>query len=212
MTRIYAFRHGESVRNIEPDFIGGQSNSAELTKRGERQAFLAGLWVAENLPRIDFAVSSTAVRTQQTGAIVLSTAGLELELELYEGLLEMSQGEYEGRRRDEVYTPERKLEIADLGIDFKLPGAESMREVGVRKGDCFRDISRKHEDKVGIAFAHGTGLRCVAGLALDLSHAEIYTTPTDNLSLTILDIEDDVISVDCIGKKVIEDVPSTFGT
>jgi len=210
MTRIYAFRHGESVCNLETHLIGGQSNWAELTPRGRRQAFLAGEWIAENLSDIDFAVSSTAVRTQQTGKIALQSAGLAHELELYDDLLELSQGSFEGMPRNEVYTPERILEIERDGFDFKLPGAESMRDVGVRKGRCLIEIAEKHPDATGVAFIHGTGIRSVAGLWLGMTHLETYRTPSDNLSLTTLDIEDGKIAVLGIGQQVIEDVPAGY--
>ncbi len=210
MTRIYAFRHGESVCNLETHKIGGQSNWAELTARGRRQALLAGEWIAEHIPNIDFAVSSTAVRTQQTGQIALLSAGLELHLELYDDLLELSQGSFEGMPRDDVYTPDRMLEIERDGFDFKLPGAESMRDVGIRKGNRLKKIARKHPNQIGIAFIHGTGIRSVAGLALGMTHLETYKTPTDNLSLTTLDIEDDRINVLEIGRPVIPHVPANF--
>lgn len=210
MTRIYAFRHGESVCNLETHKIGGQSNWAELTARGRRQALLAGEWIAENIPNVDFAVSSTAVRTQQTGKIALLTAGLELHLELYDDLLELSQGPFEGMPRDVVYTPDRMLEIERDGFDFKLPGAESMRDVGIRKGNRLKKIARKRPNQVGIAFIHGTGIRSVAGLALGMTHLETYKTPTDNLSLTTLDIEDNLITVLEIGRQVIPNVPANF--
>ncbi|MBP9738857.1 histidine phosphatase family protein [Candidatus Saccharibacteria bacterium] len=210
MTRIYAFRHGESVCNLETHLIGGQSNWAPLTARGRKQSQLAGEWIAANIPNIDFAVSSTAVRTQQTGKIALSSAGLELELELYDDLLELSQGPFEGMPRDEVYTPERMIEIQRDGFDFKLPDAESMRDVGTRKGNCLIEIAQKFPDQTGVAFIHGTGIRSVAGLWLGMTHLETHRTPTDNLSLTTLDIEDGIIDVLEIGRQVIANVPATI--
>lgn len=211
MTRIYAFRHGESERNIEPHLIGGQSNSAQLTARGRRQALLAGEWIRENVPRIDFVVSSTAERTQQTGAIALLAAGIDLEINLHERLLEMSQGKFEGAPRADIYTPERILEIERDGYDFKLPcpKAESMREAGTRVDECFVDIAQQHPDAIGLAFVHGTSLRSMAGPRLGLTHLETYRTPTDNLSLSELEIVDDLITIKYIGRQVIPDVPAT---
>lgn len=202
MTRLYAIRHGETANGLDPTIVGGRNLHDQLTRRGRRQAHDRGLWVIENNVEVDFAIASHAARAQQTGAITLLAADLTLQLETNEQLVEMSQGIYEGGDRSIAYSPENLEELARLGLDFKFPGAESMREVGERMLEAFKRIASRHPDQAGLLFSHSTAIRCAAGLLLGMTNYEIFNTPCDHLSLTTFDVEGDTISVGEIAERL----------
>lgn len=208
MTRLHVIRHGETANGLDLSIVGGRHLHDQLTRRGRRQAHDRGLWIIENDLEVDFAVASHADRAQQTGAIVLLSADLTLQLETNEQLVEMSQGIYEGKDRSEAYTPENLEEIARLGLDFKFPGGESMREVGERMLEAFRRIALEHPDQAGLLFSHSTAIRCAAGLLLGMTNYEIFNTPCDHLSLTTFEVEGDNISVG----EIAERLPAVSGT
>ena len=202
MTRLHVIRHGETVGGLNLNVVGGRHLHDQLTKRGRRQAHDRGLWITENKIGVDFAIASHADRAQQTGTIALLSANLPLQLETNEQLVEMSQGIYEGKSRDLAYSPTNLDEISRLGLDFKFPGGESMREVGERMLEAFRRIALEHPDQVGLVFSHSTAIRCAAGLLLGTSNYEIFNTPCDHLSLTTFEVEGGKVSVGEIGRRL----------
>jgi phosphohistidine phosphatase len=65
MPTLILLRHGKSDRSGDEDDV-----ARPLTDRGRRQAPEAGRWLTENVPRIDLAIVSPAVRAQTTWDLV----------------------------------------------------------------------------------------------------------------------------------------------
>lgn len=106
MTEFLFVRHAESLTNCQPEIIAGRSHSAALSTRGEQQAALLGAYLREAYDELAHVYSSGAVRTDATARIALHAAGYTQRPTVDERLLEVSQGDYEGRVRSEVYSPE----------------------------------------------------------------------------------------------------------
>lgn len=138
-----------------PELIAGRSLSAELTPQGELEAVRKGEELLRRHVAPDYVVSSPAIRCMHTGEIILRVIGRELPIEPIDELLEMDQGNYVGRVRTEVYTDDIQQQIAALGKDFALPGAESMNQVGARGLHWLRSQENKIQYDMGIlAIAH----------------------------------------------------------
>ena len=95
-TRIYLVRHGATTLSAEDAFAG--STDVELSAEGRRQAQLLAERMAHD--EICAAYCSPMHRTVDTARIVGSQFGLELQLR--DGLRELSHGHWEGLRRADV--------------------------------------------------------------------------------------------------------------
>ncbi|MEO7905312.1 MAG: histidine phosphatase family protein [Candidatus Saccharimonadales bacterium] len=186
---LYFIRHAESQMNTNPHLIGGRSNESPLTPRGVTQARLLGRYLREMdiIPSRIF--SSPAVRTLETARHALGEMGLTGEPVIDDELQEMTQGDYVGRPRIDVYTSGVKREIQRQGKDFKLLGGESMNDVGERMLRWVQlnvPTSTSSEVERTLVFGHGLAIRTLAATLYDWSQAQTFQSATDNTSITLL--------------------------
>lgn len=208
MTEIFLVRHPESHMNVRPDLIGGRSLEAPITARGAEQAHRFGRAFLDTYGMPDYLASSSAVRTQTLINIFAEEAEASLPVEVSDALLEMSQGDFEGLLRADIYTDQRKEEINLHQKNFKLPGGESMEDVA----DRMLEWMYRHESNdtaMILAATHGLATRCLVGRILGWSQDEImaYGGEFDNVSSSSFTVEDSKISVNFYGKDIIEPVP-----
>lgn len=191
---LYLIRHGESKMNTNPHLVGGRSNDTPLTKHGADQAHLLGRYFFEHniLPTRVF--SSPAVRTYDTARHTLRAMRSNLEITIASEIQELDQGGYVGKARTEVYTPEVLAKIDAQGKDFKLPGGESMNEVGARmwkwvSATTSTDVELDEADRTFV-FSHGVAIKTLISTLYNWSHVKTYETVLDNTSFTTLINED----------------------
>lgn len=143
MQHILLIRHAECVMNLHlASTIGGRANDSPLTKRGKAQAAALSERLAalpENLrPSLLFA--STAVRARETAEAISralkETHAIAIPVQLEEELLEIEMGEWAGKDRKAIYTPEVLSRIREEPLDFAAPGGESQRQVEERVARC----------------------------------------------------------------------------
>jgi broad specificity phosphatase PhoE len=192
--QLYIVRHGETPRNLEDHLVQGQNTGTPLNKTGIGQAIELGQDFAAVGIRPHAAYVSPALRAQQTGLYSLRAMGSELELQLNEGLHEMSQGEWQGRRRDEVYTPECIRQILADPEGFAAPGGESVGEVRWRKLSFLGLVAREHyqadQPRTIVAYGHGLATRILAGYMLGWPVEKMRDgaiTPNGSVSLFTFD-------------------------
>jgi len=190
MTRILLLRHGEVDR--DPERVWGQSDSVPLNSVGVSQALRVGDYFRDHGITPDVVYSSGAVRATQTVCRAMSRAGLILPLIIDRRFHEMSQGRFEGKRRDAVYPDDVLDEIQQKQMDFRLPGSESANDVSARMLDAVREAGIAWPDQTVLVGTHGLATRCLVGTTQGWSHAEITRpraeTDTPNCSLTTLDV------------------------
>jgi broad specificity phosphatase PhoE len=178
MLELYLIRHAESKANtLAKEFVGGRVVETPLSKRGVSQAkALAG-----NLPEFTDVYSSPAVRTLQTATY----AGME-EMIKEESLLERSLGEWEGKRTEEVYTPETMREIISEGWNYCPPNGESKQDVENRLYEWLnsQDFIATSKDKKIALFTHEMVIKAFLKKALGESSDEIFKREIDNASVT----------------------------
>lgn len=194
ISELYLIRHGESEMNTNAHLIGGRSNETPLTARGVEQARLLGKYFLENSIIPTHVFASPALRTLQTADNTLSAMNIDIKPIVVDEIQEMDQGDYVGRLRTEVYTPDILLEIDKQGKDFKLPGGESMNDVGNRMLKWVElnvPISRGIEVERTFVFSHGVAIRTLAATLHDWSRAKTFESVTENTSFTLFVNQDD---------------------
>jgi broad specificity phosphatase PhoE len=187
MFRILFIRHAESEGNIKPEFVGGQSNHLKLTQKGITQAKLLGERFFEEKLNFDIVCSSTAIRASHTCQIVCEALDFDTSRVIYtDELLELSQGEWVGKLRSEVYTPETLAVIQTDPWNFKAPKGESQKEVEERALDFLEVNVFKYKNQsltVGI-FAHGLTIKCIFRALMNSDPAMTWKISTENTSIT----------------------------
>jgi len=88
MLNFYFIRHAESTANVDSYLIGGRN--INITEKGRYQAHCLGKSCSDKGIKCDVAISSTAVRTQETAQIVLSMLSYDEPIKLYDELLEFN--------------------------------------------------------------------------------------------------------------------------
>lgn len=177
--------------NTSPHLIGGRSHETPLTERGVEQARLLGKYFLMHniLPNRLF--TSPAVRAVQTAQYTSKALGIEMDIHPSDELQEMSQGNFVGRIRTEIYTDELENEILRLGKDFKLPGGESMNEVGDRMFGWVESsipIITKDEVDRTFVFSHGVAISSLISRLHNWSQRETFESvkKNKNTAFTIL--------------------------
>ena len=190
MLSVYLFRHAESEGNVNHHLIGGQSNHYPLSPRGEEQSHRLGARLRAEGHSFAALYSSTAVRTQATAAIATSYLEEVPALQLREELLELSQGEWEGKVRNDIYTPEQLSVVRSDPYDFRPPGGESQRDVEHRMYSWLEEVVDTYDNApkptaVG-AFTHGFAIKTLLRGIMQGSPIMTYRTIIHNTSLTVL--------------------------
>lgn len=190
MLSVYLFRHAESEGNVQHHLIGGQSNHYPLTARGEHQSRLLGARLQSEQHHFEALYSSTAVRTQATAALATNNLNPIPPLQLREELLELSQGEWEGQVRKDIYTPEQLSIVRSDPYDFRPPGGESQRDVETRMYSWLDEVVATHfreGERVSVgAFTHGFAIKTLVRGILQSSPIMTYRTIIHNTSMTVL--------------------------
>jgi broad specificity phosphatase PhoE len=169
MSLIRFYRHAESMKNKNPHLVGGRSISSLLTPTtGRRQADELGPAMRRENRDFFAAFASPAIRARQTGRRALQSAGVGLPLLIHEGLLEISQGLWEGRdRREPLLLPDGTVEVYThphrRGLDGRVTGGQSVAEVGQRMEQALLDLAKPFEDQDAeiAVFGHDFALRCL---------------------------------------------------
>ena len=179
---FYLIRHVQCEKNKYPDIIGGLSFDSPVSELGERQIIKLKKRLADFL--FDEIYVSPAVRTLETARAV------EGRLILKEpALLEQSQGDWQGKSREEVYNHENKSYINTKGYHFIPPAGESQRMVERRISNWIEDkflYNPQYLDKKYfiVLFTHGMLIKCFLHYVLGFSDRLIYIIELDNASIT----------------------------
>ena len=169
--------------------ICGRSLDTPISEKGIYQANLLGRRLRLLGVEFDEVYSSTARRTLETALNVGLELGFSREdiLQTPE-LLELDQGEWEGKLRDEIYTPERLRLINGDNWNFTPPGGESQRDVEERVLGWINNnlVSRYSQGITAGIFTHGFAIKCLLRGVMEFSPSITYRLDIDNTSVTRL--------------------------
>lgn len=189
MIRFIFIRHAESEMNADcPDLICGQSNHIKLSDLGRKQAKALGTYYKDKFnPETHCIWASIAVRNLETVAIFCQHAGISHESIVYsEQLLELAQGDWVGKSRAQIYTPEVLAQVEADNWNFKAPNGESQREVEGRMYDWLQKQIQnpEMENKTVLVFSHGLAIKCLIRKLLQSSPKMTNKIRIDNTSMS----------------------------
>jgi alpha-ribazole phosphatase len=168
MTSVYLVRHGQTAWNKEEIFRG--RTDVPLNETGLKQAELAGQYFKGM--EIHAIYSSPLSRAWQTAQKIAQSH--QLKVELSEGILDMSFGNWEGHSHQEIreMDSETYRQWVESPHLVKLPGGESLDDVRGRAMAALEEVLQKHSEKTLVLVSHRVVCKVMicAILGLDNSH------------------------------------------
>lgn len=185
--RLILIRHGEMALNANPVNIGGRSPHYELNENGVEQATKLGEFLKTELDGKNTAwYVSPIIRCQQTFEHITKNFEKEPEKNLKDELMELSQGEWEGKNREETYTLDVQNTINQKQPWFAAPGGESPVDIYLRIGNFLQEMTKTHEkeNKTVILVSHGYTTRAAIAFLLNISPKSILNMEISNCGVT----------------------------
>lgn len=144
--------------------------------------------LAKFLPTDALLVTSHLQRTHQT-ANAIREAGLELpDPHIEEDLAEQSFGDWQGRKREEVYAELESRHTFWLApARSRAPGGESFVDLMTRTNAVIDRLTAAHAGRDIVAVTHGGTIRAAIAHALGLDPEAALACQIDNCSVTRID-------------------------
>ncbi len=154
-TRIFLIRHGATVLTAEDRFAG--ATDVELSDEGREQARRLGQRLSTE--KVAAVYASPLGRTVETAGLIAQPHGLEVQLR--DGLREISHGRWEQMTRREVEEkfPEETAAWEEDPYTFAPVGGESGLAVTARALPVLLEIVRTHPDEKIIIVSHKATIR-----------------------------------------------------
>ena len=178
---LYLLRHGQTEFNAEGR-LQGQSDSA-LTPLGRRQARAFGRALRSQLETSNSAVVASPLgRVRATVDLMMSAAGLEIEVAFDARLVEIGLGAWEGLTEFDIDAQWPEIRSGRDRYDwlFDAPGGETYDTLEGRAASILEDIANGPADTC-IVVSHGMLGRVLRGLycGLPRSRALRLEAPQD---------------------------------
>jgi len=183
--RLVLVRHGITDWNREGRFQGHLD--PPLSDAGRREAALvASRLAADPALRPARIVSSSLARARETADAV--GAACDLPVEPDRRLIEIGQGEWEGRTHDEIARTDAERYEIWRTTDGLPPGGETIESALGRLSDALAALDGS-EGTVALV-THGGIIRVLARLLLELSPMRSWALDVDNASVSTVDQDD----------------------
>ncbi len=181
--RLLLVRHGVTTWNREGRFQGHRD--APLADEGRLEARLLGERLAGD-PERPMIVSSPLGRARDTARIIAAALGNGLApIQLDERLVEIGQGEWEGRTHDELARTDPERYAAWATTDQEPPGAEPIPDALRRVASAIDELNGDQVRPVCLV-SHGGILRLAARHLMRMDAARAWAMDVDNASLSEL--------------------------
>ena len=193
--RLILVRHGITDWNREGRFQGHAD--PPLSEDGRNEAVLLGERLAgDEHDRPRRIVASSLARALETAQLIGAAVGATGDMPPVQAdarLMEVGQGEWEGRTHAElaVDDPERYAAWRSHGSDDQPPGAEPIEAVLARARASLDDALAEPDGWPLCLVSHGGTLRLLARHILGLSARRAWALDLDNASLSVLSTETD---------------------
>ena len=176
LSYLVLIRHGQSEWNEKNLFTGWKN--PPLTEKGIEEAELAGIRI-KNL-NIDFShyFTSTLIRAQETGEIILNQLEKEkITKTRSQNLNERDYGDLSGLNKDEAKKEwgEDQVHIWRRSFDIPPPGGESLKDTADRVLPYFEEEIKPLVEQGNniLICAHGNSLRSLIMSLEEISPSEI---------------------------------------
>ncbi len=183
-TTLVLLRHGVTAATERKVFSGSGANDPELTENGREQARRAARWL-ETHGGIDAIVASPMRRTRETAVAAAEVLGLDVEID--EGFIETSFGEWEGFTFAEIQERWGDELTAWLGSSaIAPPGGETFDAVYQRVNVAHERLMSAYAGKTVLVVSHVTPIKMLVRLALDAPMNVIYKMELSPASITTI--------------------------
>lgn len=182
--RLILLRHGQTQSNVD-HLIDTLVPGPFLTDLGHLEAEAVPAALADE--KIDAIFVSTQHRSQQTGAPLSKSRGMEPHVR--EGIREISAGDYEGKLDKESVAAFVALEAAWVAgqLDLRMPGADTGREVIARFDEVVKEAFDAGHESV-IFVSHGSMIRTWAAFRAENIAADfVPKNPLHNTGMIVLE-------------------------
>ncbi|MCL5019815.1 MAG: histidine phosphatase family protein [Patescibacteria group bacterium] len=157
MSKLFVFRHGQTVDNKEKIFSGFRQT--DLTPEGIEEA--KGIGEKLKNERVTRAYQSDQIRSQHTLELVLNGWHKGVEIITDARIKERGYGDLTGKSKVEIEQQNpQQYKLWHRSYDVPPPGGESIKDVEKRVLEFLNDVIRtwKKDDVIFIS-AHGNSLR-----------------------------------------------------
>ncbi|MEH2261614.1 histidine phosphatase family protein [Nostoc sp.] len=185
--RLLLVRHGETDWNRQTRFQG--QIDVPLNDNGRQQSQKAGEFLQE--VAIDFAVSSTMLRPKETAEIILKQHP-NVELDLQNGLREISHGLWEGKLETEIEQefPGELQRWRLVPAEVQMPEGENLQEVWERSVAAWQSIveaALTNQFKTVLVVAHDATNKTLLCHILGLSLENFWNFRQGNGAVSVID-------------------------
>lgn len=180
--RLVLVRHGVTDWNREGRFQGHLD--PPLSALGLQEARLVADRLATDASlRPSRIVTSILARASATAAAIGEVCGVEPEPD--KRLIELGQGEWEGRTHDEIAREDAMRYAAWRGSDTEPPGVETVADAMLRTDAALDDLGAAAGTICVVS--HGGTLRLVARQLLGLEAGRAWRMDLDNASISVVE-------------------------
>ncbi len=185
--RLLLVRHGETEWNRQTRFQG--QIDIPLNDNGRKQAQTAGEFLQD--VEIDFAVSSSMLRPKETAELILSHHP-SVNLELQDGLREISHGLWEGKLEKEIEQeyPGDLQRWRVVPAEVQMPEGENLQQVWERSVAAWQSIVQAaltSQLKIGLIVAHDATNKTLLCHVLGLSTENFWNFRQGNGAVSVID-------------------------
>lgn len=185
--RLLLVRHGETEWNRQTRFQG--QIDVPLNDNGQQQGRKAGEFLKDVV--IDFAVSSSMLRPKETAELILSHHP-RVNLELQDGLREISHGLWEGKLETEIEQefPGELQRWRLVPAQVQMPKGENLDQVWQRSVAAWQQIIQNGLEKqlqTGLVVAHDATNKTLLCHILGLSADNFWNFRQGNGAISVID-------------------------
>ncbi|WP_413199947.1 histidine phosphatase family protein [Nostoc piscinale] len=185
--RLLLVRHGETEWNRQTRFQG--QIDVPLNDNGRNQAQKAGEFLKD--VAIDFAVSSSMQRPKETAEIILRQHP-SIQLDLQDGLREISHGLWEGKLEKEIEQefPGELHRWRTVPAEVQMPEGENLQQVWERSVAAWQSIVQTALDNqltTGLVVAHDATNKTLLCHILGLTAENFWNFRQGNGAVSVID-------------------------
>jgi probable phosphoglycerate mutase len=183
--RLLLVRHGETEWNRQSRFQG--QIDVPLNDNGRVQAQKASEFL-KDVP-IDFAVTSPMLRPKETAEIILK-AHPDVELQLHDGMKEISHGLWEGKFESEIEGefPGLLQQWKDTPEIVQMPEGENLQQVWDRAIDAWNSIVKSAPaGTTGLVVGHDAINKAILCHLFNLGPEHFWNFKQGNGAVTVID-------------------------
>lgn len=184
--RLLLVRHGETDWNRQTRFQG--LIDVPLNDNGREQSQKTAQFL-KDVP-LDFAVSSPMLRPKETAEIILKYHP-SVQLQLQDGLKEISHGLWEGKLEAEIEQtyPGELHRWRTVPAQVQMPEGENLQQVWERSVEAWHVIlsSAENQPKTGLVVAHDATNKALLCQILGLSPDHFWNFRQGNGAVSVID-------------------------